>query len=237
MTRSPLMFAAAAAIGLLAASPAVAQTEVSKGSLVRQPGPAIVPKSDERSRDDIARDVTFEFGRCVVWRHPGKAEAIAAKSLSPGEVDAVMRTLATPDCLSNATLKMPPGLMRGAIFRGLYLRDFGKSQPLLLDRPFDFTPMSGVPGTPPSNFFLANMAFADCVVRGQPMLSRALTMSRPGTPGEDEAVAQIRPHLGGCLFADTKVTFNRAGLSALIAEALYRESRAAAPPTQKSASR
>jgi hypothetical protein len=217
---------------LIVAPPGAAQTEAPIGSYIRRPKPADVPEKNHRSKADVAREFTYQFGTCVVLTFPRRADEIAGFTLNPEQVYNSMRRMATSDCVRNADLTMPPMLMRGAIFRGLYLRDFAKEQPALGVQPIDYGPVSGPSSVMTTASFMAFMSFADCVVRADPAGTRSLTMSIPGSAAETAAIRQVSPKLGDCLVAGANVSFNRATLTALISEALYRQAKAAVQPTQ-----
>lgn len=214
-------------LSLVASTALFGQTEVRTGSNIRQAKPADFPDRSGRLEQAVAWEITQQFGHCVIQESRRQAEAIAGTTMSPTDVNAALRKMASDECLRGGILKIPLPLMRGAIFTALYRRDFRSAQPVFLTQPFDYKPISGAMGSPESNSFLAKMGVSSCLVRTEPLGSRALILARPGSQEEDAAFAQISPKLAACIQTGQTVKFSRSSLTSLIAEALYRESRAA----------
>ena len=222
----PVFFVAAIAV----VQPLGAQSGNRTGSFIRDKIPAEIPIARGTLSEPLARQVSYDFGLCVVQTYHKRVNEIAGFTLKPAQVNDVMKRLANDDCLMGGTLTIPEMLMRGAIFRGLYLRDFAKAQPELQAMPVDYEPISGGTDMLTAEGYATYMNFADCVVRAEPAGARALTMAKPATPKETEAIAQLSPKLGQCMPAGNTVKLNRASLAALVSEALYRQAKAAVPP-------
>lgn len=228
MSRKRILLGAAGAIVLgLPAVPALAQTEVPTGSMIRQPKPADYSDEPGLSSQDQGQRVMNEFGECIIQVFPRRVEALIA--LPPGiEAQSQVGKLATSECLRDGTLKFPPMLMIGAIFRALYRREYPQAQPPLGPNPLTFAnPVTeSAPAVEPQQ---VAVIFADCAVRADPAAARAFLLATPGKPAQREALAKFSPHLGPCMEAGARLTFSKATILALVAEALYREARAVAP--------
>lgn len=189
----------------LAATPASA---LQLGSIIRDP--AAVPSERDVSASDRARQTMNDYGVCLV-----KSRAIAVRralAMPAGDTDAALRKLAIADCLSAGELRMPAALMRGAVYRALYLQDFGSKAPA--------PATSATPTGDPLQDFGA------CVNTVDPVHVRELVMATPATTVERTAIAALAPALGSCVAPGNNVRFSRATLQAVLAEAAYRQAGA-----------
>ncbi|SCW68357.1 hypothetical protein SAMN02927924_02105 [Sphingobium faniae] len=209
----------------LASGQVMAQTEAPTGSHIHRPKPVEIVDSVKLTKSEIARRATNEFGQCVVMTSPKKVDVTVALGLKEPALTRSLKSLATPECLREGALKMPQELMLGSIFRAMYLRDFSKAQPPLLERGFDFKALVEDPNSPDGVAQILLRDFADCVVRADLEASRTLTMSTAGSAKEKSAFAMLIPKMGPCMPQGLTVNFSKDVLAALIAEVLYRNSR------------
>lgn len=159
-----------------------------------------------------ARDTMNRYAECVV-----KTRAAAVRrALSTETPDAELARLASDDCLASGQLQMGTSLFRGALYRALYLRDFGRDAELPAG---EATPAAS---TNPL------LLFGDCVARLDPAQTQAFVVAMPATPGEDEAVAALGASFERCVVAGDRIGFSKTVLQGALAEALYKRSAAAA---------
>lgn len=192
---------------------------------------------------DEARIVMRDFAECLVARFsPKRAKEIdaflAISPYAPGAGD-MGRKFATSDCLSSryagtyiASLQMAPPLLRGALFRARFVRQFTK-RPLGTFAPYDVNASWHVPR---DDRFAIYQAIGECAVREDPVSSRAIVDADIGSKSEDAGFAAIVPALQKCMPATGTYRFSRAVLEGLLAEALYNLAAGASapvPPVEK----
>lgn len=220
-----IRYAAFFAVGLVAcwAAPAMAQYSLPLPS-------AAVPSDRPLSATDKARDLMNQYGICVVNEHFGAVKR-ALSLQDDGAIDKALIKFATDDCLVSGKLTMSEPLFRGAVFRAMYIRDFGTKSREALE-PVNNPKGKAVNAGPAVDF-------GDCVVRLSPDGARTLVMASPDTPGERDAVQTLRQALADCLPPKQQVRFTLWGLQATLSEALYKRTVALtkadpAPATAKS---
>jgi len=193
------------------------------GSHVGRPQPADVPDSASMADATKARLMVYQLADCAIRSNKKNAAAFmdakAESKDSAKQIDALINS----ECLWNADLRMPVPLLRGAIFRAAYYRDFEKAELKLRETPVDFRTHVEDPTQSNVTRYLVTLDFADCVVRADPAGVRSYVMAEPDSKAETAALVAIQPKLGPCFPASAQMTVNRSNLSAMLAEALYRE--------------
>ncbi len=201
---------------VLAAVLAVSGALPASAQYALPPYAAAAPSPRPLSDVDQARDVTNRYGICIVKQH----FSLVRRALALPDEDAVTKALvklATDDCLWAGELRMSPRLLRGAVYRAVYLRDFGYMSAATRAA---LTPANGQPGEDVGA--APTITFGGCVARLSPDATRELVMADPATPQEDEAIAALRPALADCLPPKQQVRFNKSSLQALLSESLYK---------------
>jgi hypothetical protein len=165
------------------------------------------------SDQDRARDTMTRFAACVVKARPNLTKEALAKT-TPGESVAALNDLVKTECLAGGELRMAPDIFRGALYRALYMREFGENA----EAPHVVAASEGVATSTPLQ------AFGDCVLRTAPAATRLFVVADVATPEEKQAFADLTPALGGCVDPREQMRFNRASLEATLAEALYKNS-------------
>lgn len=195
------------------------------------------PAAGESPTDQLAGRLTLEdLAICAVYREPNKALRIVNTAAATQESwDLIDSFFATYDeCLSSGGIKFPADLVRGYFFRALYLRYYRKTGPT------DFSTVQtryrelyGPEMTQPEMVDFAFQEFAECVVKANPTVARKLQLSRAGSQSEIEAFSGLGPQLSACLTIASEIKFSKAKLKGVLAEALYRYSKAAQPDGQR----
>ncbi|MBA2935795.1 hypothetical protein HZF05_17080 [Sphingomonas sp. CGMCC 1.13654] len=210
---------------LLAMIPTMAsgQMEAETGSNIRTPAPAEIPYYSKLSDADRARATIIAFSQCVVLREAhGVARVLSANPIGSNQ-NKLLSDLAIDDCLRYGELRMDATLLRGGLYAALYRLNYRKISPPLADQPIDFTPdIAGATGNEAQNY-IGLRQFADCVVRKDPSNSRSLILSDVGSKIETADFSVLSSSFSACLAQGTKITFSKAVIHGLIAEALYRE--------------
>ncbi|HEY1124948.1 MAG TPA: hypothetical protein VGE65_04895 [Sphingobium sp.] len=209
----------------LAGEAAIAQGDkyTPTGSRVGRPAPADVPDNVSLADATKARLMVYQFADCSIRTNKKTAQAYMSAKAESQASSKAMNALVSEECLWNADLRMPVPLLRGAIFRAAYYRDFEKAELKLPEKGVDFQTFVEDPTSPNVARYLVTLDFADCVVRADPSGVRTYVMAEPDSKAETAALAAIQPKLGPCFPANAKMTVNRSNLSAMLAEALYRE--------------
>lgn len=219
--------AVGAALTLAMPAPAQEEWENPTGSRVGRARPARIPEQPGLSPADRARVTIDEFAECIVTRDPRRTSAYLDLKYGDPEADKLLVSAVSNECLYEGKLGMPLDLLRGAIYRALYLRDVKASDVPFQEKPIDFAShVTDITVTKVRNHAIM-MNFASCVVRADAANSRAYLLAGPGRSGEMRALAALQPQFGPCFPAGGNLTLNKSVLSAKLAEALYREAMAA----------
>lgn len=182
------------------------------------------PASINNDGEEEARRVVRAFGNCVVRTRLNRARALVAQSANDAGHVGQLRELVNQDCLSNGELRMPPLLMRGAVFEGMVNVYHGNFRPTDLSStpPIDYRAIHNGEVTRFGGQVLGLNMVADCVFRRAPADSRALLDLNPGTGAERRAFEAVIPHLAPCINAGQTITFSRSVLRYALAEVVYR---------------
>ncbi|HWJ68835.1 MAG TPA: hypothetical protein VNS79_02130 [Sphingobium sp.] len=210
---------------MVLAMPALAQGNIyaPTGTRIGRPAPAKVPDNVSMSDADKARMTVSQFADCIVRTDKKQTQRYLAATFRSAESGKIVNDLATSECLWNANLRMPYELLRGAIFRSVYAQNFAASALRFPDEPVDYTGYLDDKTSPDAIRYLILMDFADCVARADASSVRAFVLAPPASQTEKAALTTLQPQLGPCFPAGANVTFNKSVLSAILAEALYRE--------------
>jgi len=193
-----------------------------------------------------ARDVFGRFSKCTVERHTKEAADVV---LSDGTSEEMFRKhpgLLTSDCLDQGDpdLKIPGvDFVRYGLAEGLVKRDYphGLHSDISLAAPLphreineaDYPPKGGKSSKPKD---LADLQkhrdrdnaerllsiFGECVVRANPDAAYRLIWTKPSSPQENQAFAELNAVLASCLVSGRKLTFSKGALRGTIAMNLYR---------------
>ncbi|THD35192.1 MAG: hypothetical protein E7773_12120 [Sphingomonas sp.] len=187
---------------------------------------AAMPSDRPLSDNDKAREMLNQYGYCVVMQHLGGVQRALALG-DDAATDGALRKLATDDCLFAGKLRMSPPLFRGAIYRAMYVREFGY---LSQGARAAVIPANGQPGEEVDA--APSITFGGCVAKLAPAAARDLVMATPASRNEDAALATLRPTLADCLPPKQQVRLTRWGLQATVAEALYKRTVALSDKTR-----
>jgi hypothetical protein len=130
-------------------------------------------------------------------------------------------------CLAEGQLSMPSNLLRGALYQVLYREKFASEPPALPSVPIDFAAGQQATLSDDAKTEVALRQFGDCVVRRDIRDAHALVRSTPGSSAETAAIQALSPHFAPCVIQGAKWTLNRASVTAILSEVLYREGIAA----------
>ncbi|MBC9031561.1 hypothetical protein IAG41_04070 [Sphingomonas sp. JC676] len=201
----------------------------------QQTGHIIVDHAAEASTRDVsaadqARDTMNRYGVCVV-----KVKSVAVKRAlsqpTDQAIDSALAKIAIDECLGSGELTMSRSLFRGAVYRALYIRDFGQvSQAPATIGMQGKDAAAEAAATTPMNLL---QRFGDCVVRADPADAQALVLATAATQAERSAITRLGPSLGGCVAPTNQVRFSRAVLQGVLAEALYKRAAASEPSRVK----
>ena len=201
-----------AIIGWGAAQIAAAQvSSPPTGSLLNDPAAAITSRNIADA--DKAHQAMNDYAVCLVKTNPiGVRKAV--RNGSDAEVGAALGRLSTDSCLMDGMLRMPQTLLRGAVYRALYLRDFIRAPAIVSSVKPD-----GVDDDP-------LRAFGFCVNTLDGVNTRTFVMATPATSVEKAALSALTPALSRCVSPNNRIRFTRAVLQGTLAEAAYRQASA-----------
>ncbi len=175
-----------------------------------------------------ARRTTRDFGVCILKRFPKYGERLAVEPVHTPEYSKLLDRVTIVDCLSHGELSIPWNVVRTAIIEALYVDRFGRSGPTDFSQvsPIDY--LAGYPAELPGNArtTVALAKFGDCVSRKDPVNSRALAVSMPGSAEETQRFRFLSPSFDGCVIQGEKLTFSKSVIRGAVSEGLYRLSRA-----------
>lgn len=184
-----------------------------------------------------ARQVTDDFAKClVVSRQRAVDRLLTIPAVGTGQGDWA-KGFDIDSCLKPAgygevKLRMPFPVLRGAVFRALYVRDrrapppgdpvaTAGNAPTLPDWSADIASVSNVdPAETQTYISLRN--FAACVVIAKPAAVHELLLAKTGFAPENAALAQVTPAISGCLPTGETLRINKQVMIGLLAEAAYR---------------
>lgn len=185
---------------------------------------AAVAATPAAGQESQAGQVARRLAACLVRSRPAVAQAYVAHG-TPAIENSLYDRMFNAGCLPNeGSPPLDPRLVRGLIYEALYDRDFARAAPATFENVPRLVPPDG--GTDPA-LEAALLRFGECVARADPQASRNLLAARPASPGETAAIAALTPRLSPCMQGGLTITFSAPILRGVVAEALYKLSRAA----------
>ena len=184
---------------VVAGTPALAQQT---GSLLLDPAARLSDRNITPA--DQARETMDAYATCLVKTN----RAGVSKLIDEGRLDKDVSKLATSECLVDGSLRMPPLLLSGAVYRALYIREFGVDAPTPINTPLfkDEDPLQ---------------RFGSCVNIIDSVNSRLLVTALPATPKERFAVSALGPAFSRCVAGGNKIAFSLGTIQAVLARAAY----------------
>ena len=118
----------------------------------------------------------------------------------------------------SALLRFQPTLLRGAIFRQLYL-DLGRPSPSPVTR----GDISSAWSPDVSGTFAANQRFGDCIVAADQHAADGFVRAKVASPQQDASLQEVMKRMSRCLTQGLTLQMSRVVLDGVLAEALYRK--------------
>lgn len=171
---------------------------------------------------DAKGDIAMaEFAKCIVGGRPNAARALMKTvPASPAEYKVLDPMMAFGGCLGRGQLRMPRPLIRGAIAKALYARDFAAPPPVTMARP------DAPRGAGEADLLAADVA--RCLAERMPGEADRLVRARFATPEEAAAFAPLVAAIPACAPASGGVRSSKGLMRARLAEAIYDVRSAAA---------
>ena len=204
---------------------AFAQDGSETGSLIRRAPMARLSDRPGLSDADRGRAVAADYAFCLLRRHDRDVRAFAETPFMTEASIKAIQSLSNPDCLYNAKITMPYALIRGAIFRALYVKDYGKTDLMVGDEAPDYSGSVGDPSLAINATPLMLLDFAGCVIRKDAASVKKVLLAEAGSDAEKNAFTALAPAFGPCLPQHKTVQFSKASLGAVLSEAMYRIAR------------
>jgi hypothetical protein len=197
--------------------------------------------ANDAEPSSVARKVMQNFAKCLVNRAGYRMRAALDLPVGVPKTQSVLSALSDPGCLAVASenssadelhLRFKSLLLRGSIYDVLYVHDLA-AKPALTSfdgvvsprYPFATAPMS----VEAVDYHVA-ISIGECVVRAQSVLARQLIMSAVESADEAIAVKALVPFLGPCLDQGQTIKLSKSVIRSMIAEPLYRLTKAAESP-------
>lgn len=178
--------------------------------------------TDDMSDEDRARDTMTRYAACLVKARPNLTKQALALPQGAESITA-LNDLMKPECLAGGQLRMGPAILRGALYRALFIREFGENAQALRFA------AAGEGAAPSAGLD----SFSECVLRAAPAATQTFVLAEVASPEEQQALSELRPAMSECVNPRGQLRFNAASLEAALAEALYKNS--VARPRQESA--
>ena len=176
------------------------------------------------------RTVLNDVARCTIERfRPGVMITVAHVPHSRIEYQDVKRLLRAR-CLELAgydRLILTPAEFRGAAYTILYREKHPQPPSELLNANLDFTDGLNPPYPPEFQLSVGLRQLADCLAKSNKAEAHAAVLALPGSKNEDAAYKILDKQAGVCLKQGGKMKLDRAIMTGIIAEVLYREAAAA----------
>jgi hypothetical protein len=227
----------------LSIGPSVAAQDQSTGTLVPGGGGSSMVQESGRLRPsdraqtngraamlraaNEAHETLRRFGSCLV--------SGAGTSREQKDLAAFLRTLPEDPALTarakkilrenclygtgaeSALLRFSPSLLRGAIFRQLYL-DHGRKLPAPVT-PDDISSAWSHDG---SGSFAASQRFGNCIVAADQQAAENFVRAKVASVEQDASLRAVMMRMSGCLTQGLTLQMSRVVLDGVLAEALYR---------------
>lgn len=180
-----------------------------------------------RKANASANETMRGFTACLVTKDDKREHDALVSFLKTSpeadEVGALARKLIRPDCLFGAgagyvSLRFSHDLLRGGVFRALYL-DTLRSPPR---RSLDRREIESVWRDDAKGNFAGMIRYGDCVVASNATAAHTFLMSRVDSAEQIAAVRNLGPALGGCVKPGVTIQLSRMVMEGMLAEALYR---------------
>lgn len=178
-----------------------------------------------------ARLTLKQYGACVLDRYKGRAARLMQIAVDSDEYRRLSRAVIEGDgdeCLSGGELSFGVPLFHGALFEAAYLRDFRFDAPDTVPADVDsgYQALYMSPYSSAARNAISLEQFGECVVRADTKGARALLLSDPSRPSEQQAFAQLAPSFGGCVVKGETIELSKVVVRGAVAEGLYRLSTA-----------
>lgn len=171
-----------------------------------------------------ARQTSRQFATCAVRMHRATVEQLLRTPMVDPDYRRLLNRAVTDDCMGPGELRMTIALMRSALFESMYLARYSRrSLDSFNDIPaIDYRGGYGADMTPEIANVIQLGQFGYCVVRADPVATRAMVLSLPGSGNEDSALKALMPKLSRCVPKTLQISFSRSVLRGAVAEGLYR---------------
>jgi hypothetical protein len=186
------------------------------------------PAAARRAANE-AHDTLRRFASCLVSGAEASRErrdlaAFLRTSAEDPALGARTNKILRENCVfgtgSDSTLlRFSPDLLRGAIFRQLYLDLGTKAAPVVSRGDISTIWSPDVRGA-----FAANRRFGDCLVTADRAAADGFVRAKVASAEQDTSLQRVMARMTGCLGQGLTLQMSRAVLDGVLAEALYRQS-------------
>jgi hypothetical protein len=199
-----------------------AQDNIGAGSSEKRATPAVFYNDPGKSKDDVVRAFMVQYARCAYELDKRGAEKLMDMIPGTRAYSQMAKRVADNRCMAVGDIKFQHSSLQGALYAYRYKAEFGARAPALNADPVDYAKLATSAEAPWAARYVAYRKLAQCVVRADPIASRALVMGPVGGAAEAGAVQAISASLGGCLEKGATLALTKDRLTGIVAEALYR---------------
>lgn len=200
-----------------------------------QSGSAALPDSNyPRANGTEARQTTRAFAKCLLNKSGYRMKPLLEKPVGGRSDLESWLPFFDSNCLLDSTdtdqasLRFKINLIRGDIYEIMLARDLPEIVAADIDGNAKAVryPEPEQPVTAMGTAYLLSMNIGDCTVRAQPGAALALMKTAIGSQEERAAVKALVPTIGTCTPNGASMTFSYSIIRAMVAEPIYRLTRA-----------
>jgi hypothetical protein len=199
---------------------------------ISAPASAMAAQRLRLPNDDKAGYSNLYAAECLVRQNrPLLEKLILLPPFSLASTRSFSVLMREPCFQRGGTLIIGPRFQRPSFYYALYRADYGRRPGGISAGPINF--LDDILGAPRAagGAYLALRNFTDCVVRAAPEDARSLVTAGLGSADEEAAFKKLSTKFDACLYVGQTLDFSRGILIGLVAEALYREAKAASGST------
>ena len=210
-------------IRVIGASSSAGGAQDSIGSGVgKRAKPAFLYADATMPKDDLVRTFMVDYARCIYELDRRSVDKMLDQIPGTDGYTKAAQRAAVNQCLATGDMRFQQSSLQGAAYIYKYKTEFGTRAPVLKPDPVDYAALARGAAPEWAGRYIAYRKLAQCVVRADPVASRALVLGPIGSASEAGAIQTLGPSLGTCLDKGATVNLTKERLTGIVAEALYR---------------
>lgn len=203
------------------ASSGGAQDSIGSG-VGKRAKPAILNADPSMAKDDLVRTFMVDYARCIYDIDRRSVDKMLDQVPGTDGYTKAAQRAAVNQCITTGDMRFQQSSLQGAVYIYKYKAEFGTRAPALKTEPVDYAVLAKGAAPDWAGRYVAYRKLAQCVVRADPVASRALVLGPIGGASEAGAIQTLGASLGTCLDKGATVNLTKERLTGVVAEALYR---------------